>query len=423
MNTLLVVAITLLPSVDPPTEQNKPMEPTQGRLTADSNLYSGPGTHYYTVIEAKQDQLITIVEQKHGWLGIQPIKGAFSLVPKEFVDTTPDDTRGIINDKQVWVHAGSTLSGKNFVKQTRLPGGTSVDIIGTRDGYYMIVPPPAARLWIRSDLVDVVEDVEIVASDVEQPTIEQGDPIVAQSTSAVQDERTADPPAKAARPKTEPIESAPVATSTPTPRAPTTDSAPAMKTIDQLEGRLREEYTKNLLERNLTPIIEGFQQLAGTATDEETVAYANYRANQLMKVRQRVMALNRLNSLDREVKEQRKQFMIDRADIRPSPPLVTRDYAVTGRLLKSFAYTNPSGPQRFRLVEGNEPDLRTVAYVEIEPVSGIDPELFLGRFVGVRARTKRLLQGAVEPVIIYTAAELVVLEEAPVAEEAPADNT
>lgn len=416
MNTLLVVAITLLPSVDPPAEQNKPMEPKEGRLTTVSNLYSGPGTHYYAVIEAGKDQVVTIVEQKHGWLGIVPLEGTFSLVPKEFVDTTNDKSRGIINDTQVWVHAGSTLTAKNFVKQTRLPGGTAVEIIDARDGYYMIVPPPAARLWIRSDLVDIIEDTDLqVAAAEEVPlAVEQIEPAAVPSTTRT---RADDAPPKPATRAKSADSKTPAA-----PQKPTHAAAPARNTIDQLESRLRKEYTRNILDRDLTPIIEGFQNLAKADTNEETIAYANYRAAQLIKVTQRVMALKRLNNLDREVKEQRKQFMIDRADMRPNPPLVTRDYAVTGRLLKSFAYTNPSGPRRFRLVEGDEPNTRTIAYVEIEPESNIDPELFMGRHVGVRARTKRLLQGAVEPVIIYTAAELVILEEAPVAELAPADT-
>ena len=70
---------------------------------------------------------------------------------------------------------------------------------------------------------------------------------------------------------------------------------------------------------------------------------------------------------------------------------------------------------RYRIVDpdsqGQIP--RTLAYVEIDPQSEIEPAAFLGRFVGVRARGEHLLEGSVDPMVIYTAAEIVILEEVP----------
>jgi hypothetical protein len=61
-------------------------------------------------------------------------------------------------------------------------------------------------------------------------------------------------------------------------------------------------------------------------------------------------------------------------------------------------------------VDVSLPTERTVAYVEIPGNSAVDAEAMIGQYIGVRASAKRWQQGAVDPVPIYVARELVALD-------------
>ena len=66
--------------------------------------------------------------------------------------------------------------------------------------------------------------------------------------------------------------------------------------------------------------------------------------------------------------------------------------------------------QRFRLIDPTSESDRTIGYVEIPPDSGLNAEGYLGRYVGVRASAQRVQTGGVNPVPIYIARELILLE-------------
>ena len=72
----------------------------------------------------------------------------------------------------------------------------------------------------------------------------------------------------------------------------------------------------------------------------------------------------------------------------------TRELEGRGGLVKGYARSSPTGPRRLRIVDPGAGSPRTLAYVEIPPGSNIDPEAYLGRIVGVRARGQApLFQG------------------------------
>ena len=66
--------------------------------------------------------------------------------------------------------------------------------------------------------------------------------------------------------------------------------------------------------------------------------------------------------------------------------------------------------QRFRLIDPTSESDRTIGYVEIPADSGLSVEGYLGRYIGVRASAQRVQTGGVNPVPIYIARELVLLE-------------
>jgi len=84
-------------------------------------------------------------------------------------------------------------------------------------------------------------------------------------------------------------------------------------------------------------------------------------------------------------------------------------------------YTSPAGPRRYRLVDPDASTARTLAYVEIPDDATFDPEVFIGRRIGVLARSRVLQTGGVEPIIIFVADELVPLTELETPKEVVSD--
>ena len=67
-------------------------------------------------------------------------------------------------------------------------------------------------------------------------------------------------------------------------------------------------------------------------------------------------------------------------------------------------------PRGYRLVDTAAPTERTIGYVDIPADAEMDVSALLGRYVGVRASQKRLLAGGVNPIPIFLAKELVLLD-------------
>ena len=206
------------------------------------------------------------------------------------------------------------------------------------------------------------------------------------------------------------------------PAAPTTTgikSEDVQKQIEAIESVLDEEFEKERSERDVPMLIKRFTPIA--EQDDDTVAkhYARYRIQQLERVIQHAEALKKLQVLDDQWTQSRHQFLQQRTSLRRPRPELTREFDVRGKFVISAAYSNPVGPRRYRLIDPDSTGMipRTIAYVEIDPQSEIDPQAFLGRYVGVRARSRHLLESTVDRMLVYRAAEIVILEE--VAEDVP----
>lgn len=392
MNALLI-SIMLGISVGSPQDQlaldearsAQAPELAIGEIIGDSvNVRSGPSTNYYAVTKMHRGDRVVIQDHKHGWLGIKPPKGCFSLVTKQYVDLDLDGKTGVINGRHVWVHVGSELENKTYAKQPpTLDRGKLVQVIGEQGEFYKIVPPKNRVVWVSADYVEMIQ--------------EGVSPIAAKEFVTAKP-RTA--------PQTGP-KSAPAVTGK-------GGAAPnGQEAIDAIEVEFDKELEKNIVERDYTPFIKQFKQIAGRQdVQPEIQQYAAYRATQLKKAADHAEALREVRDLSTRMKAEREEFMNKRANIRPRALPMGREFDVRGKFVKSFAYDNPAGPNRFRILDPRGESERTIAYVEIEPHSKIDPEAFLGRIVGVRAKSHRLVAGTVDQMVVYIAAEIVILERA-----------
>lgn len=386
--TLVIIVLGLLapPSQQPvPAEQQAPPPASIkiGEVTGDEvHLRSGPGVNYYPVARLQKGDRVVIVGHKPAWVGVAPPSNTYSLVAKQYVDLHGKG-RGVINGDRVWVRAGTELSDDKYAKQTRLSKGARVTIVGESGEFHKIVPPKGAMLWISADYVRVMEE--------SQPAIAEQEPVI-EATPAV-----------------------PQATPPPAPSIEGIETDRLQSRIERLEQILKQEFKKDPYHRDLQGVVDRFAPLADQDEDVAAKQYAAYRIKQLQEAMSRIESQKKAEELTVRLREQRIQFLEERSRIHPGPVHLAREFDVRGKFVTSAAYSSPVGLQRFRIIDpdhtGSIP--HTLAYIEIDPQANIDPQAFVGRYVGVRARGRRLLEGSVDPMVVYTAAEIVILEEVP----------
>ncbi|MCG3138524.1 MAG: hypothetical protein HJJLKODD_02389 [Phycisphaerae bacterium] len=359
-----------------------------GEVTGE-NVYvrSGPSTNYYPVTKVSSGVRVRVYETLHDWVAIEPPTGCYSLVSKEYVDPS-NDGEGVINADRVWVRVGSDLSGgPYYAKQTQLRKGQSVTLQGELGDYYRIPPPAGSRLWISEQFI------RLLPAGTENTT-----PAAVTTTQPGEQPDSADETAAQTLP--------------PAPSTTHITKTDLREQIKVIEGELKTEFEKPIESRDLKKLIERFGPLTTQEDDREAKLYAEKRIEQLQRVEARMEMILKIRELNRKMETERQQFQKERSQLQPPPIPLEREFAVRGKLVKSYAYTNPvAGRQRYRLLDINSGDEHTLAYVEIPPDSTIQVDNFLGRYVGVRATGQVLLEGSVDPVVVYTAAELVILEQ------------
>jgi hypothetical protein len=389
-----------------------------GEVTG-TNVYvrSGPSTNYYPVTRLARGQEVQIIRRKPGWVSIVPPNSTYSLVSKDKVNLLDSGKAGVINDKRVWAFAGSELSPQRYAKQVALENNHQVVIVGELLDHYKIAPPAGAELWVSADYVRSLNPVT--------PDPEAAQPEPREITPQPQPEPTETQPQTepAPRPATvNPVVTPAVAletAETPDVVEPTIDEAVPLRItsnaqmqarIDALESQIATQTAQDVLLRDYSAIIEGYKAIAEQNTDILARRFGKYRMIHLTRLTQRAVALRELQKLEDEIRGIRDTFGKERATPQKAP-IITRNYDVIGKLVESFAYSSPVGPRRFRIVDSDGATARTVAYIEIEPTSDLDPKRYLGRHVGVRSKSKRLLEGAVDPTVVHIPAEIVILEQ------------
>ncbi len=395
---LFVLRLAAPPGEQPITSQEAP-RPTPtfavGEVTGtDVNVRSGPSGNYYVVTRLSSGHRVVIVDRRPSWVAIAPPKGAYSLIAREYIDPEGEH-KGVVNGDRVWVRAGSDLSEQIYAKQVQLNKGASVTIVGETETHYRIIPPKGARLWISEDYVRLVEQADVGSG----TTVERA------GAEAPEERPAPTPPAPQV---TQPTQSAPAA-----PATAGIKSEDVQKRIEAIESVLDKEFKKERSERDISMLIQRFTPIAEQNDDTVAKHYARYRIQQLERAIQHAEALKKLQILDDQWTQSRRQFLQQRTSLPSTRPELTREFDVRGKFVISAAYSNPVGPRRYRLVDPDSTGMipRTIAYVEIDPQSEIDPMAFLGRYVGVRARSRHLLESTVDRMVVYIAAEIVILEE------------
>lgn len=445
----LVLWATATQATTPETPPAKTRGPqSKGEVThRDVYVRSGPSMNHYPVCKLQAADRVTIVGEQGEWYEVLPPPGAFSLISSEFVDTA-DNENGVVNGDNVRVRAGSSLNDQKYTVQVQLSRGTKVTILGRNpDGFYRIAPPPGATSWINRSFVEKVPEALLKLE------AEGGNPPVAADKPATENAVASQPDEAAAPAKTSPevkvvsVEPAPksavaskesggsnpapatpparLASTTRTPEfasptgKPGADDSPLSsipsvdqrKALEALDAAMQAEQAKEASKRNITPIVEGYQRIIDSATDEVTRKYAEARLTQAKSMADLIQTLRHIQGLHDEAEIKRKQFIAERAnaDYQALPPIQT-GFDAQGELRTSALYPPGTLPRRYRLIDPKVGEGRTVAYIEVPVDSNLAVDGYLGQYVGVRAAEKRLQIGGVDPVPVFIVRELVRLQ-------------
>lgn len=197
------------------------------------------------------------------------------------------------------------------------------------------------------------------------------------------------------------------------------------RALVKLDERTRAELAKPMEQREFDEILSEYETIANQTEDELASAYARARFEQVSDMNGLVATVQRLRSLDAKAGEERRSYMEQRASIPAATPPVAGGLDARGLLKTSALYPKGSVPRRFRLIDTESAAGGTIAYVEVPAEMEAVAESLVGKVVGVRASASQLLRGGVNPVPVYTAAELVevTLDGKPVSAETEAAGT
>lgn len=374
---------------------DKPMLGLAEVTASDVYLRSGPSLNHYTITKLNAGDRVTVVGETGEWFEIAPPVGVFSLISGDYVDTA-DEKTGMVNGDNVRVRAGSLLNKNKYTVQALLSKGAAVRILGRNaDGFLRIEPPKGATLWVnRSFLEFVPEHLRQLEAEMAAPAMGQP-PAAAPEPSAV----TRDTAPKTPR----------VKETTPFDGLPITSHRADLLSVDVAT---RKELRKPVVERRFDPMIERYRTIAAQSEDEVAQRYAEARITQLTDMASLVDTIRGMRIQVERTESKRRELMSDRAGIRTTLPPIPSGIDVQGELRVSALYPIGSSPRRFRLVDATGPIERTICYVEIPADSNIEVDRFLGRYVGVQASATRLQKGGVDPVPIYIAKRLTMLQDA-----------
>lgn len=391
-------------------QSTQPAFPYEGEVTGDDvYVRSGPGVNYYPTTKLKTGQHIRVLGEQFGWLRIAPPSGSFSYIDMSFVEKK-DAQRGIVTGDNVLVRAGSTLSTRKNEVQTKLHKGDTVTIQGEADGFYKILPPKDACLWISSQYVRPLDGgpamttqpaaTRAAATRPGTPGSQPGDADIvaslAEETSVARDEPPKTSPPAAAPATTQPAEGEGTRVTVRTGRGRAAEriaqylqeSGPRGVRVQQLEDELRGllDAATSADTAALERLMHEYETIA--AQDDEPIAQAVARA----RVRQINSRIELLGSRTRMLDEQkdleiyRRQLGEDRSRIGLRTSAASQPgYDFKGELRASPLFTESQ--RRYRLVNPADGG-RTIAYVDLPvELSGNIPQ-WVGQYVGVRARSR-----------------------------------
>ena len=397
-NFVLIGLLVALSQTQSYAQIDPTARPVIGEAEINANdvyVRSGDSLNHYTIIKLKAGDKISVVGERGDWYEILPPEGTFSLISGDYVDSA-DNQKGIVNGANVRVRAGSLLNDNKYTVQAMLNKGAEVTILGKNpDGFLRIKPPPGATLWINKSYANM------------GGATGQAVPRPQESASAPEKESTGKTPTSGEAVSASSGDKPPA----PAPRTPTSsaESEAQLRKLSELDTALTKEYSKPAGQRNLDSFLSQYRTIQADAKDEVLQQYAQRRIEEVQTAIEATGSIGHWRKIEEIAEAKRREFRTARAAI-PEPPPAAPTIEAKGQLRASALFPPGSTPERYRLIDPATAGERTIAYVEIPPGSSIRVNEFLNKYVGVRALERRVQTGGVNPIPIYIADDLVLLE-------------
>ena len=266
--------------------------PYTGEITS-QNVYvrSGPGVNYYPCGKLNIGNKVKVVAHTFSWSQILPPQGCFSWISTQYVQLDAAGDTGTVTGDQVRVFAGSNqVSPNNSTRmQIKLNKGDKVRLFSkdTLDGYYKIVPPQGAYLYINTEFVKCIEVIAPapVAPALVAPAAKPADANTPAASAATAPAKPADANA--------PAKPAAFAVSTPALDA-------KMQQYRDLEKQIAAEKAKPAAERNYTEIKKALTELASHPEYGKASRYSIYA---LKQINRHELAMNIQSTLAQQQQE------------------------------------------------------------------------------------------------------------------------
>jgi len=433
--------------------QTVEIEPTHLTVTRGDDdpavLRCFAGRVWYPVAELARGRVLLADATRDGFYRVRYPGGVPTVVQSE--NARPNTDRGTVTLTDATplrarnLRRPTTVDSYKDVLDKALPAGTELPMAGEirEDGEiagYLVIPPERARAWVNARHVRESTPEEIArlaqtggtdrpaadAPDEEVPAGEQAQtPTPAPAESRAQEQaQTEEPdpaprtepgteadgapaPDKAAEPdEPEPAEGAqPAKTATEDEQRdePEPDADPALgilRELAQLDDAYESIRAQRLENAEIAPLLAEYRSLRGRASElsedneqmRNAAQYAEARIG-LLELRAEVQrARAELARLEARTDETARAIREARRDL-----MRARGYAVVGILTRSSLYTGDELPLRYRLQSAAGGVARTLAYIEVDPETNIEP--LLGAEVGVIPREGGVMRAGPVPVI------------------------
>lgn len=372
------------------------------------NTRAGAGVNHYRCGRLSEPETVVVIGEQFGFAKINPPKGSFSWIAKQYVDKKDDATGEVKGDAvRVWVGSPYVSAIHSSSSQVELNKGDIVTFNGKDEGnYYQILPPKGAALWINASYIKYMgplsKFVPSIDKDlpVEPKEVSTTEPVINvvvatdTATDTVADGVNIDLDKPLSKDIDQPnpedgIDAAikeveePQKTVTPQER---TKEIEAMDAYLDAASKIKTEKEKPLAVQDYTTINSDLEAIIADLENGRAVKFAEA----LLDITERYQAAQ---LADKAIREQDSELIKIRSEIHKNLKKdieeinATTGHVMIGMLAKSYVYTTENGNLRYTVKDDND---SIIAYaIPTDSATRKKAESLIGKKVG--------LNGEVEP--------------------------
>jgi len=324
------------------------------------NLHSRPDANSLVVARVGEGAVLKRSGgPEHGWYRVVPPEGVFSYVAAQYVARSGENEGVVaVRSGTLRVRVGSLVQAVDPWKsetQARLPPGATVTVVGQQGEWLKIVPPPEVGLYVAAEHV-----VPISASLAAELQAVASRPMAAAVTTA---------PAPSTRPAVGPDL-----------------SGPWGQRLVLVEAAIAAESGKPLGEQSWATLIGRLQPIAAQREEPAVARLATAWIDQLQRRAAELEVLRDADEIRRRMARDAAQHERELERIAQVRQALTRPaYDARGELLESWVLARDER-RWYKLLDPLTGQVQ--AYLEIDAEVRVDPEKFLGQYVGVRGQRR-----------------------------------